>query len=68
MTRANVQSDNDMGFLPGDLEDKMSPLIQPFIDNMEHIFSDKTKDDDLAKEQVDFVRSHGIVNICLLVM
>lgn len=64
MTRANVQSDNDMGFLPGDLEDKMSPLIQPFIDNMEHIFSGKTKDDDLAKEQVDFVRSHGIVNIC----
>lgn len=66
MTRANVIMDNDLGFLPGDLEEKMNPLIQPFIDNMENIFGGKGKERDIemAKDQIDYVRSRGIVNIC----
>ena len=38
LTRSNVQADNDLGALPGDLQDKMSPLVRPFYDNMERIF------------------------------
>lgn len=66
MTRANVIMDNDLGFLPGDLEDKMSPLISPFLDNMENIFAGKGKERDIetAKAQIDEVRTRGIANIC----
>ena len=34
ITRSNVLSDNDLGFLPGTLEEKMSPLMAPFMDNL----------------------------------
>lgn len=66
MTRSNVIMDNDLGFLPGDLEEKMNPLIAPFLDNMENIFggSGKDKDIDLAKQQIDYAMNRGIVNIC----
>lgn len=64
MTRANVLLDNDIGFLPGDLDEKMSPLIAPFIDNMENIFSGKEKDIETAKQQIEYVRNRGIANIC----
>lgn len=66
MTRSNVVMDNDLGFLPGDLEDKMSPLIAPFIDNMENIFGGfgKDRDIDLARDQIAYVRERGIANIC----
>ena len=66
MTRAHVIMDNELGFLPGDHEAKLNPLIQPFIDNMENIFGGKGKERDIemAKDQIDYVRSRGIVNIC----
>lgn len=66
MTRANVLLDNDMGFLPGDIEEKMSPLIAPFIDNMENIFSGNGKDKDIetARQHIDYVMDRGIANIC----
>lgn len=66
MTRSNVIMDNDLGFLPGDLDEKMSPLIAPFIDNMERIFGGigKERDIELARQQIDEVRYRGIANIC----
>lgn len=44
ITRSNTISDNDLGFLPGDLEEKMSPLVAPFMDNMQTIFAGKEHD------------------------
>lgn len=66
MTRSNVIMDNDFGFLPGDLDEKMSPLIAPFIDNMENIFGGfgKDKDIELARKQIQYVRERGIADIC----
>lgn len=64
LTRSNVQSDNDLGALPGDLEDKMSPLVRPFYDNMERIFAGDENDIVTARQQIDFVRARGTVNIC----
>lgn len=66
MTRANVLLDNDMGYLPGDLDEKMSPLIAPFLDNMENIFggNGKDKDIDTARQQINYVRERGIADIC----
>ena len=63
ITRSNTISDNDLGFLPGDLEEKMSPLIAPFMDNMQTIFAGKEHDLSLAKQQIDFVMEKGIVRI-----
>ena len=39
ITRSNTISDNDLGFLPGTLEEKMDPLVAPFMDNMKTIFA-----------------------------
>jgi len=35
ITRNNILSDADHGFLPGTLEEKMHPLLAPFMDNLE---------------------------------
>jgi PhoH-like ATPase len=39
ITRPIVPVGNDIGFLPGDKEDKIRPWMQPIFDNIEHIFS-----------------------------
>lgn len=65
ITRTNVLSDNDLGFLPGDLEEKMSPLVAPFMDNMLQIFAGQGKDRDLSvgKKQIEYVLDKEIVKI-----
>lgn len=63
ITRSNTISDNDLGFLPGDLEEKMSPLVAPFMDNMQTIFAGKEHDLVTAKQQIDFVMWKGLVRI-----
>lgn len=35
--RPNVQFDSDIGFLPGDEQEKISPLMRPVIDNLEQL-------------------------------
>lgn len=34
ITRNNVMSDNDFGYLPGTLQEKMEPLLMPFADSI----------------------------------
>ena len=65
ITRSNTISDNDLGFLPGTLEEKMDPLVAPFMDNMKTIFVGTGKDKDLetAENQIEYVMTHGIVKI-----
>lgn len=65
ITRTNVISDNDLGFLPGTLEEKMDPLVAPFMDNLQQIFAGQGKDRDLevAKQQMDYVIQKEIVKI-----
>lgn len=41
ITRTNVLSDADIGYLPGSLEDKMSPLLAPYFDNLGTILRGK---------------------------
>lgn len=66
VTRANVLSDNDLGFLPGDLAEKMDPLVAPFLDNLKQIFEGKGKEKDIttAKQQIEYVLRENIVEIC----
>ena len=39
ITRPIVPVGNDIGFLPGDKDEKLRPWMQPIFDNIEHIFS-----------------------------
>ena len=39
ITRPIVPVGNDIGYLPGDKEEKIRPWMQPIFDNIEHIFS-----------------------------
>lgn len=42
--RPNAQFDDDIGFLPGNEQDKIAPLMRPIIDNLEQILdSDEEK-------------------------
>lgn len=34
ITRNNIMSDKDFGYLPGTLEEKMEPLLMPFVDSI----------------------------------
>lgn len=47
-------SDNKLGFLPGEMDEKMSPYIQPLIDKLEELLP-KHDIDKLKKEE----RIHG---------
>lgn len=45
ITRPNVQFDEEIGFLPGDEQEKIAPLLRPIIDNLEVLLdrSDKSR-------------------------
>ena len=42
--RPNAQFDADIGFLPGDEQDKISPLLRPVIDNLEQLIDSDEKE------------------------
>lgn len=41
--RPNSQFDDDIGFLPGDEEEKIAPLMRPIIDNLEQLIDSNEK-------------------------
>lgn len=53
ITRSNTLSDNDLGFLPGDLEDKMGPLIAPFMDNLQILLKGQNEEKEQIKMQIE---------------
>lgn len=64
ITRANVLSDADIGFLPGSLEEKMGPLVAPFMDNMESLFRNTGNDAEEARMQIEDLLAAQTVEIC----
>lgn len=63
VTRNNILADEEHGALPGDLEDKLFPLMAPFYDNLEKLFSLEAKDEDPARirEQVEDLFANGVI-------
>lgn len=52
--RPNAQFDDDIGFLPGDEQEKIAPLMRPIIDNLEQLLdSDEEERYDDEKELAD---------------
>ena len=55
ITRSNTLPEGeDMGFLPGDIEQKMSPLLYPFLDNLSII----------TQSSIDEMMEKGTIEIC----
>ncbi|MFW6287377.1 MAG: PhoH family protein [bacterium] len=46
ISRPVVPMGNDLGFLPGTIEEKIQPWMQPFFDNLEFILNKNNNDDD----------------------
>lgn len=50
ISRPNAQFDSDIGFLPGDEQEKISPLMRPVIDNLEQLI-DSNEEKRYEKEE-----------------
>lgn len=66
ITRNNVLSDADHGYLPGTLEEKMHPLLAPFMDNLEMLLRGKCKEEDSREiqMQIEDMMASGVLEIC----
>lgn len=63
--RPNAQFDADIGFLPGDEQEKISPLMRPIADNLEILLSQGERpalrsEEDLHS-RVDYLFTSGII-------
>lgn len=65
ITRPNAQFDSDIGFLPGDEQEKISPLMRPIIDNLEQIIDSNEEEryqDEMALHgKIDEIFARGII-------
>jgi len=67
VTRPIVPMGNDLGYLPGEIEDKLRPWMQPIFDNLEVIVgtpNEKKDNTHVSKyRSVDYLIESGIVHI-----
>lgn len=63
--RPNAQFDADIGFLPGDEQEKISPLMRPIIDNLEQLIDsnpeERYKDEAALKDKIEEIFARGII-------
>jgi PhoH-like ATPase len=65
ISRPNAQFDSDIGFLPGDEQEKISPLMRPVIDNLEQLIDSNEekryeKEDELAGK-IEEIFERGLI-------
>jgi len=65
ITRPNAQFDDDIGFLPGTEQEKISPLMRPIIDNLEQLIDsneeERYKSEDELKGKIDEIFDRGFI-------
>ena len=63
--RPNAQFDDDIGYLPGDEQEKISPLMRPVIDNLEQLIDsseeERYQDEEELKGKVDEIFARKII-------
>lgn len=63
--RPNAQFDSDIGFLPGDEQEKISPLMRPIIDNLEQLLDaneeERYENELELKDKVDEIFDRHII-------
>lgn len=71
ISRNNITSDNDFGYLPGELDNKMGPLLAPFYDNLESLLRGRNTKEDNRQIQTqinDLFLSKSIIEYPLAYM
>ncbi|HPN95767.1 MAG: PhoH-like protein [bacterium ADurb.Bin236] len=64
ISRPVVPMGKDLGFLPGSIEEKMDPWMQPLYDNLDLIFTLGAQDKKREKRKIrELVESTGMINI-----
>lgn len=69
ISRPNVEgSDPGFGFLPGDLDEKMAPLLASYYDNLEILINRTAKGKERldVQKQIDDLFASGAIDICPL--
>ena len=63
--RPNAQIDSDIGFLPGDEQEKISPLMRPVIDNLEQLIDsseeERYRDEKELQGKIEEIFSRGLI-------
>lgn len=72
ITRPNVASADEIGFLPGTMKEKMDPWLAPIYANLYMLYSKQTIDTMVDNQDIEivpfaFVRGRTFVNACVIV-
>lgn len=59
--RSNVMMDEEIGFLPGTEQDKISPLLRGLYDNLEVLFGNKDDTKEEMSDKIEEIFSRGYV-------
>lgn len=63
--RPNSQFDEDIGFLPGSEQEKISPLMRPIIDNLEQLIDsneeERYRDEKELKDKIEEIFSRNLI-------
>ena len=72
ITRPNVASADEIGFLPGSMKEKMDPWLAPIYANLYMLYSKQVIDKMVDNQEIEivpfaFVRGRTFVNACVIV-
>jgi PhoH-like ATPase len=77
VARPVIPMGKDIGFLPGEMEDKLRPWMQPIYDNLEFLFNCKTRTDldkilmgmqkEIQVEALTYIRGRSIPNQFIII-
>jgi len=62
VSRPIIPMGKDLGFLPGDVQDKLMPRMQPISDNLEYLFS-QVGDPHLGESELNELLENGVVEL-----
>lgn len=68
ISRNNVMADAEFGFLPGSINEKMTPLLAPFYDNLENLYRnyEPNESDEEINGEIDDLFESKKIDICPL--
>jgi len=72
ITRPQVSMGKEMGYLPGGIDEKMNPWLQPIYDNLDQIVGPQTRkqmlrDGAIKVQPLPYIRGRSLVNAILIV-
>ncbi|MGI6736088.1 MAG: PhoH family protein [Anaerovoracaceae bacterium] len=66
----SISGDPGFGYLPGDLDEKMEPLLLPYYDNLKSLFRGQGGGEDIGfseiRTRIDDLFESGVIELCAL--